>query len=366
MRDRSKARNYSPEGEEFRREHQRHRAWGLTQRYAQKRRRLQAGTPDSPLPGAPQTTLQAGAPDPSVPDTRDQPAGKIPPASLPERGETPAATLLERAKSPEPPASPDLRPISGKQTDQPAPRGRPVLGGHDLDQVFHGLNGKTGMARPGAGRCRIAYRTTIAASDLRVSGPSVSMEQQVIRPRTRSQLPWSDLAEQQSAPTRKASAGPAASRPPGNHRGGREESAGVRDRGGACGVVPISRAGHRVIREEYQPRPGGKLPRFHGWIERAGEKPRQEVKHLYRKESRRQQRDNQIPRVITSRQDADLSDLRIGPIRPPPTLPARSNTLNRRVPWTARNRPETPFAHPLLRGAGGVEQSVQHCYDSRW
>ncbi|HEV7709548.1 MAG TPA: hypothetical protein VGP16_15220 [Asanoa sp.] len=27
MRDRTAARNYSPEGEEFRREHERHRAW---------------------------------------------------------------------------------------------------------------------------------------------------------------------------------------------------------------------------------------------------------------------------------------------------------------------------------------------------
>ncbi len=33
MRDRTKARNYSPEAEQFRRDHKRHRDWGLTQRH---------------------------------------------------------------------------------------------------------------------------------------------------------------------------------------------------------------------------------------------------------------------------------------------------------------------------------------------
>ena len=36
MRDRSRARNYSPEGEEFRRVHARHRSWGLARRHARK------------------------------------------------------------------------------------------------------------------------------------------------------------------------------------------------------------------------------------------------------------------------------------------------------------------------------------------
>jgi hypothetical protein len=39
MRDRSASRKYSPEGEAFRREHERHRAWGLTQRHAERLRR---------------------------------------------------------------------------------------------------------------------------------------------------------------------------------------------------------------------------------------------------------------------------------------------------------------------------------------
>src|SRR4051812_14657914 len=36
MRDRTKARNYSPEADEFRREHARHRNWGLARRHARK------------------------------------------------------------------------------------------------------------------------------------------------------------------------------------------------------------------------------------------------------------------------------------------------------------------------------------------
>jgi hypothetical protein len=39
MRDRSACRKYSPEGDAFRREHERHRAWGLTQRHAERLRR---------------------------------------------------------------------------------------------------------------------------------------------------------------------------------------------------------------------------------------------------------------------------------------------------------------------------------------
>src|SRR6185436_3208557 len=43
MRDRTASRNYSPERDEFRREHQRHRDWGLERRYARKRQHLLAG-----------------------------------------------------------------------------------------------------------------------------------------------------------------------------------------------------------------------------------------------------------------------------------------------------------------------------------
>src|ERR1700710_2125997 len=62
MRDRTAARNYSPAGEEFRREHQRHRAWGLTQRHAERLRRAdrdrrtQTAGENSPEPVSPTST----------------------------------------------------------------------------------------------------------------------------------------------------------------------------------------------------------------------------------------------------------------------------------------------------------------------
>jgi hypothetical protein len=52
MRDRTRRRNYSPEAEEFRRVHKRHRDWGLIQRHAQKLRRLHASADAIPTPAA--------------------------------------------------------------------------------------------------------------------------------------------------------------------------------------------------------------------------------------------------------------------------------------------------------------------------
>jgi hypothetical protein len=52
MRDRTAARNYSPEREEFRREHARHRAWGLIQRHNTRLRRLHGSSSASPAADA--------------------------------------------------------------------------------------------------------------------------------------------------------------------------------------------------------------------------------------------------------------------------------------------------------------------------
>jgi hypothetical protein len=45
MRDRTAARRYSPERDEFRRDHERQRAWGLQRRHAERLRRLRAAGP---------------------------------------------------------------------------------------------------------------------------------------------------------------------------------------------------------------------------------------------------------------------------------------------------------------------------------
>jgi hypothetical protein len=50
MRDRTRSRRYSPANEQFRREHARHRAWGLARRHAEKLRRARDRGPDAPHP----------------------------------------------------------------------------------------------------------------------------------------------------------------------------------------------------------------------------------------------------------------------------------------------------------------------------
>src|SRR6185369_8624286 len=60
MRDRTRSRSYSPAKDEFRREHERHRNWGLTHRHAEKLRRIHATAPqEEPRP-------QQAAPAPPV------------------------------------------------------------------------------------------------------------------------------------------------------------------------------------------------------------------------------------------------------------------------------------------------------------
>jgi hypothetical protein len=75
MRDRTRRRNYSAEAERFRDTHQRHRAWGLTQRHARKLSRLYGSTVNASAalrrradelapPSAPTRTAEPTAPEP--------------------------------------------------------------------------------------------------------------------------------------------------------------------------------------------------------------------------------------------------------------------------------------------------------------
>ncbi|REF98130.1 hypothetical protein DFJ67_4140 [Asanoa ferruginea] len=119
MRDRSASRSYSPAGEEFRREHERHRAWGLTRRHAERLRRLRgdgcaphtlttAGMhPERPGPNPASPSVSAGStpPDRAVrPAARQDPGAKSPTDQLGQRGEgpiRPAASIpAERTPSP--------------------------------------------------------------------------------------------------------------------------------------------------------------------------------------------------------------------------------------------------------------------------
>jgi hypothetical protein len=88
MRDRARSRNYSAAREEFRREHERHRAWGLQRRHAEKLRRLR-GSEHAP-------TIESGRPQPAEPPTRASTPGALRPASTrnaPVMPQRPAGSL---------------------------------------------------------------------------------------------------------------------------------------------------------------------------------------------------------------------------------------------------------------------------------
>ena len=82
MRDRTRSRNYSPERDEFRRAHERRRAWGLARRHAEKLRRLRDRSGD-PRPAA--TSEQDRLPEPAknsedaepVPSASSSPLGHV-------------------------------------------------------------------------------------------------------------------------------------------------------------------------------------------------------------------------------------------------------------------------------------------------
>jgi len=95
MRDRTAARNYSPAAEEFRREHERHRAWGLIQRRGERLRHLRDRACAAP-PANARTHRQdpPAAPVPTPPErqqpsatSRNTPAGQ----EFAPCGATPAA-----------------------------------------------------------------------------------------------------------------------------------------------------------------------------------------------------------------------------------------------------------------------------------
>ena len=110
MRDRTASRNYSAERDEFRRDHERRRAFGLARRHAERLRRIQEASREPcaacsvencqpasrPSPGpatvlrgaaggashpAPASALHPAPPSPPVPAARSAPAGRSDQAS---------------------------------------------------------------------------------------------------------------------------------------------------------------------------------------------------------------------------------------------------------------------------------------------
>lgn len=97
MRDRTASRRYSPAREEFRREHHRHRVWGLARRHAERLRRV-SGASRAPEPTpAPSVPVPAEAPAPNRPAAQESTSQPRPPMTPVPSRRSPAAFALERA-----------------------------------------------------------------------------------------------------------------------------------------------------------------------------------------------------------------------------------------------------------------------------
>ena len=118
MRDRTLRRNYSPEGEEFRRTHQRHRSWGLAQRHAERLRQVREkargsgaargeqrppGRRPAARPGGPTSTPPSAKGCHPAASTREQTSraareqtSRPAPSHPPVRGQDPRPSLCRR------------------------------------------------------------------------------------------------------------------------------------------------------------------------------------------------------------------------------------------------------------------------------
>jgi hypothetical protein len=119
MRDRTAARNYSPEREAFRREHERRRAWGLAQRHSERLRRRRTRPAASPAAG-PRGDRQPGT-------TRHSPAGSV---SAP-RAQQQHCAMTRNAPTGHEPAR---RRESATDAAAPARKGRPTHTGQGGDR----------------------------------------------------------------------------------------------------------------------------------------------------------------------------------------------------------------------------------------
>jgi hypothetical protein len=148
MRDRTARRNYSAEAEEFRREHARHREWGLAQRHGEKLRRLRNSRRDAQAanmaeghqgdqtlaPSPPSLAYPPPTPAPRERAVRPQPAPReraVRPQPAPrERAVRPQPAPRERAVRPEPAAReqvtrPEPAPTAHPACPEPALREQP-------------------------------------------------------------------------------------------------------------------------------------------------------------------------------------------------------------------------------------------------
>ena len=130
MRDRTAARNYSVESEEFRRNHERHRAWGLERRHAERLRQLRekrraALEPAGPAPGPPPARSASG------PASGSPPGRSAPGLDAGSQSGRPASGRVSGSRPARPASSLDSGPPPGRSASgrvSGSPLARPACG----------------------------------------------------------------------------------------------------------------------------------------------------------------------------------------------------------------------------------------------
>ncbi|MDT5031057.1 MAG: hypothetical protein QOC94_1228, partial [Actinoplanes sp.] len=150
---RTTLRNYSPEADKFRRDHKRHRDWGLTQRHARRLRQIRGRLDSSRTPST------AGNPRP---DRARHPSGP-----LGDGGWRPSSTRPERpsASGPPQPEQVDLTAPTPRPTRREQPRNTgPDQAGASSPSPARVHGTRVQATRPGqpdpAGQCQIDPRNT--------------------------------------------------------------------------------------------------------------------------------------------------------------------------------------------------------------
>ncbi|MEV8517957.1 hypothetical protein AB0367_37665, partial [Dactylosporangium sp. NPDC051484] len=135
-RDRTRSRRYSPAKEQFRREHARHRDWGLAKRYAEKLRRLRGDTPPAVSDQRDRSVQEPVPPSPPPPVTPSDQA-KRPASSTAANDCDPAPRQVGGAGRPGP--VPKRRRASTPQLRRPAgPATHRMVGGNTRPPVHRG------------------------------------------------------------------------------------------------------------------------------------------------------------------------------------------------------------------------------------
>ncbi len=217
MRDRTASHSYSPQGEIFRREHARHRAWGLTRRHAEKLARLRPTGPAS------KPAAMSNAPAPQAEKlARPRPTG---PASKPAAMSNMPAPQAEKLARPRP-TGPASKPAA--MSNMPAPQAEKLARPRPTGPASKPA-AMSNMPAPQAEKLARPRPTGPASKPAAMSNMPAPQAEKLARPRPTG--PASKPAAMSNAPAPQAASAQPTSPRPGGHGGHRTP--------GACSnVVP--------------------------------------------------------------------------------------------------------------------------------